>query len=55
LAAACQGVNYARGTWHHPLIALERPSQFLVIDRCGGSGSNLDEVDVRAERLWLRL
>ena len=38
-----QGVNYARGTWHHPLIALERRTDFLIIDR-GGKGQNCDEV-----------
>ena len=38
-----QGINYHRGTWHHPLIALERVSDFLVIDR-GGEGNNCDEV-----------
>ena len=38
-----QGVNLHRGTWHHPLIALDRVSDFLVIDR-GGSGANCDEV-----------
>ncbi|NVO07078.1 MAG: ureidoglycolate lyase [Rhodoferax sp.] len=48
-----QGVNYARGTWHHPLIALERESDFLVVDRCAGSGNNLDEVDVLANNIWL--
>jgi len=37
-----QGVNYARGTWHHPLIALGTPGEFLVIDR-GGPGENNDE------------
>jgi ureidoglycolate lyase len=37
------GVNYAKGTWHHPLIALEDVSDFLVIDR-GGAGDNCDEV-----------
>src|SRR5215468_64784 len=37
-----QGVNYGRGTWHHPLIALEAPGEFLVIDR-GGPGENNDE------------
>ena len=54
LAAAGQGVNYAPGTWHHPLIALERSSDFLVIDRCAGTGNNLDEVDVLAAAIWLR-
>ena len=38
-----QGVNYAPGTWHHPLIALKRQTDFLVIDR-GGKGENCDEV-----------
>ena len=43
---ACrQGVNYAKGTWHHPLIALERVSDFLVIDR-GGAGDNCEEVSL---------
>lgn len=43
LARRGQGINYHRGTWHHPLIALGRVSDFLVIDR-GGEGSNCDEV-----------
>ena len=37
-----RGVNYAPGTWHHPLIALSRQGDFLVIDR-GGKGNNLEE------------
>lgn len=37
-----QGVNFARGTWHHPLIALDRESDFLVIDRAG-PGDNCTE------------
>lgn len=49
-----QGVNYARGVWHHPLIALVRPSDFLVLDRSGAAGhSNLDEVDVQGALLWI--
>ncbi|WP_102960165.1 ureidoglycolate lyase [Mangrovicella endophytica] len=42
LATDRQGVSYSRGTWHHPLLALEDVSDFLVIDR-GGTGSNLQE------------
>ena len=42
LASGRQGVSYARGTWHHPLISLEDMSDFLVVDR-GGTGSNLVE------------
>jgi ureidoglycolate lyase len=37
-----QGVNYAKGVWHHPLLALGRVSDFIVIDR-GGEGPNCDE------------
>ena len=36
-----QAVNYRRGVWHHPLIALGGESDFLVIDRCG-EGADLD-------------
>ncbi len=38
-----QGVNFARGTWHHFNLALEGQSDFLVIDR-EGDGPNCDEV-----------
>jgi ureidoglycolate lyase len=41
LAAMGEGVNYRRGTWHHPLIALEA-GWFVVIDRVG-VGENCDE------------
>jgi ureidoglycolate lyase len=40
-----QGVNYAKGVWHHPLLALDRVSDFLVVDR-GGDGPNCDEVQL---------
>lgn len=46
-----QGVNYARGVWHHPLLALGEVSDFLVVDR-GGEGHNCDEQDL-AESVWL--
>ena len=36
-----QGVNIRRGVWHHPLLALDEESEFLVIDR-GGPGENLE-------------
>ena len=38
-----QGVNFRRGTWHHPLLALEGTSDFLVVDR-EGADANCDEV-----------
>jgi ureidoglycolate lyase len=43
IAGPKQGVNYARGTWHHYSLALDRVSEFLVIDR-GGPEKNCDEV-----------
>lgn len=42
IAAPGQGVNYARGTWHHPLLSLDATTDFLVVDR-GGPGINLEE------------
>lgn len=50
-AAANQGVNYAKGTWHHFLLALDAESDFLVVDR-EGPGDNLDEVEL-AEADWI--
>jgi ureidoglycolate lyase len=46
-----QGVNYAKGVWHHPLLALGEVSDFIVVDRSGG-GVNLNEQDLD-ESLWL--
>ena len=43
LARAGQGVSFRRGTWHHALLALERESDFLVVDRAG-TAPNCDEV-----------
>ncbi|WP_109483312.1 ureidoglycolate lyase [Paraburkholderia sp. C35] len=46
-----QGVNYAKGVWHHPLLALGEVTDFVVVDR-GGDGLNLNEQDLR-ESQWL--
>lgn len=45
LARGDQGVNYAPGVWHHPLLALEAVCDFLVVDRAG-PGHNCDEVSL---------
>jgi ureidoglycolate lyase len=42
LATAGQGVNYRANVWHHPLMALDAVSDFLVVDRAG-PGNNLEE------------
>lgn len=52
LAGPAQGVNYARGTWHHPLLALDAPSDFLVLDR-RGAGENCEEHRLPADSVWV--
>ncbi len=49
-----QGINYHRGTWHHPLIAISDPSEFLVVDRAG-DGRNCDEIWFKGDGIELRL
>ena len=47
IASTGQGVNYAPGIWHHALIALDTPCDFLVIDRGGAAtDANCDEFSV---------
>lgn len=41
-----QGVNYKPGIWHHPLIVLNRTTEFLVIDR-GGAGANCEVAELK--------
>ena len=43
LAQSNQGINYAKGTWHHACISHIQPNQFLVVDR-GGKGENCNFV-----------
>ena len=42
LAAPGQGINYALGTWHAVLTALDQPTDFLIVDRAGDE-DNLEE------------
>ena len=56
LSAPGQGVNLARGTWHHPLLALDAGGDFLVIDRGGpGAPQDCEELPIDALDLWVRL
>lgn len=49
-----QGVNYAAGTWHHPLIALDSGGDFLVIDRGGPlAGEDCDEHSLLDADVWV--
>lgn len=49
-----QGVNYGQNIWHHPLIALDERSDFLVIDR-DGPGKNLVEIELHETPLEIIL
>jgi ureidoglycolate lyase len=46
-ASSAQGINLRRGVWHHPLVALYRESDFLVIDRAG-AGENFELQEIAA-------
>ena len=43
VARGSQGVNYHKGTWHHPHLVLEGSGEFLVVDRKGPQ-ENCDEI-----------
>lgn len=51
LAQGGQGVQYGRGCWHHPLIALDAVSDFLIVDRIG-PGDNCEEAPL-AQAWWV--
>lgn len=50
LCAADQGVNYAPGVWHHPLLALNGVSDFIVLDR-NGPGENCDVITLSEQAI----
>ena len=55
MARPGQGVNYAAGTWHHPLIALDAGGDFLVIDRGGPhAGEDCEERSLLEANVWVR-
>lgn len=49
-----QGVNYHKGVWHHPVLALTEQDQFLIVDRAG-EGHNCDEVHFDIDLVSLSL
>lgn len=51
-AEGVQGVQYARGVWHHFCLALEAESEFLVIDRFS-STPDCDEVHLAPDEQFL--
>ena len=47
-------MNYARGTWHHPLLALQAVRDFLVVDRGGAArDANRDEYPLTDAPCWI--
>lgn len=46
-----QGINFRRGVWHHPLLALT-PGDFLVADRLG-PGNNCEAIDITGWQLGI--
>ena len=54
-AKSHQGVQYDANVWHHPLLALGRDSDFLVIDRINGEGNNCHEVDITDWHVFIEL
>lgn len=55
MARPGQGVNYAAGTWHHPLLALDAGGDFLVIDRGGPlAADDCDEHSLLEADVWVR-
>jgi ureidoglycolate lyase len=46
-----QGINFRRGVWHHPLLALVA-GDFLVADRIG-PGGNCEAIDIADWRLGI--
>ncbi|WP_372528888.1 ureidoglycolate lyase [Piscinibacter sp.] len=54
-ASPGQGVNFARGTWHHPVLPLHSVCDFLVIDRGGPARlPNCEEGSVDELELWIQ-
>jgi len=38
-----QGINYKPSTWHHPIIALDTPAEFIMLAWEDGSASDCEE------------
>jgi ureidoglycolate lyase len=55
IATGEQDVNYARGTWHHPLLVVDEAAEFLVIDRVSDDGrdDNCEVLKLTADAIWI--
>lgn len=48
IASNGTGITYNKGVWHHPLISLNKESDFIVIDRARMQ-NNCDEIQLSEE------
>jgi allantoicase len=46
MATGGQGVNYREGCWHHPMIALDDTTNFVVLVHEDGTSADCEVVDV---------
>ena len=47
-----QGINYRRGVWHHPIIALETPAEFAMFAWEDGTAQDCEERPLAAS-VWV--
>ena len=47
LASSNQGINFAAGVWHHPLIALESDTDFACVVHEDGSSDDCHVVEMQ--------
>jgi ureidoglycolate lyase len=48
-------ITYAPGVWHHPMIALDAPADFVNVIFSDGTGADCDEVPVEAGAVVVRI
>lgn len=51
VAEGAQGISYAPGVWHHPMLALDKETDFVVLVHEDGTGEDCIERDP-GDALW---
>eukprot|EP01104_Vermistella_antarctica_P002056 TRINITY_DN12211_c0_g1_i1.p1 TRINITY_DN12211_c0_g1~~TRINITY_DN12211_c0_g1_i1.p1 ORF type:complete len:191 (+),score=36.48 TRINITY_DN12211_c0_g1_i1:44-616(+) len=49
IASGLQGVNYAAGTWHHPMVALDNVTDFTMLVHEDGTAADCEVVNLERE------
>ncbi len=47
-----QGINYKRGTWHHPVVALDAPAELIMLAWEDGTSGDCEERSL-PEPIWI--